>query len=306
METTTTSTETGIQIINPEAIYALAERLNLWWAVKKEHLLLPNGVDSGFYGIVRQDTQEVFASAKETYEVFQNWEMLEIVTRVAESLGTTVARAGMFDGGAKVWVQIERPDWKINGDTVKRWSTSINSFDLTTALRWGTQNLTISCQNTFWASYRSLNTSVKHTRNMRDAVNQSLRALENIEEHDKTLFELFTNMMHTKATEEQTKKVIKLVSGVDTAHSFSQAEKLYSTRKLNIARDVTTSILTELSAKADTLWGLWSGVTHYTTHKASSDNAREKSKLMGSLQRTDERILEEIMGYVQGFAVVNK
>ena len=113
-------------------------------------------------------------------------------------------------------------------------------------------------------------------------------------------------MVHIKATEAQVKKVIKLVSGVDISQTISQSEKLHSTRKLNIAKDVTTSVLTELNAKGDSLWGLWSGVTHYTTHKASSDNARDKSKLMGSLQKTDERILNEIMGYIQGFAVVEK
>jgi prefoldin subunit 5 len=306
METTVKTTGNEITMVNPEAIYELCERLGLMWAVKKEELLLPNGLKSGYYGVVRQDNNAVFSAVKETYEVFQNWEVMEIVTRVAETLGKTVENAGMFDGGAKTFIQIERPDFKVNGDTVKRWSTAINSFDGSTALRWGTQNLTISCQNTFWASYKALTTSIKHTRNMRSIVEQSLKALEKIEEQDKTLFEIFTNMYHTPAKEDQIKKVIQLVSGVDVNKTQQSAQEDYSTRKINIARELSTSIVTELANKGNTLWGLWSGVTHFTTHKASSDNAREKSKLMGSLQRTDESILEEIMGYINGFVPVNR
>ena len=306
METTTVrTTDNEITMTNPEVIFELCEKLGLMWAVKKEELLLPNGLASGFYGVVRQDNSAVFSAVKDTYEIFQNWEVMEVATRVAEALGTTVEKAGLFDGGAKSYIQIERPDFKVNGDTVKRWSTAINSFDGSTALRWGTQNLTISCKNTFWASYKALTTSIRHTRNMRSIIEQSLKALESIDKQDKTLFEIFTNMYHTPATENQVKKVIKLISGVDVNKKESVALEDYSTRKINIARELSTSIVTELASKGNTLWGLWSGVTHFTTHKASSENAREKSKLMGSLQRTDESVLEEIMGYINGFVPTN-
>lgn len=287
------------KMANPQQIYDLCERLGLMWAVKKEHLFLPNGVDSGYFGVVRQDNNSVFQSVKDSYEVYQNWEMAEIVTRVAESLGRTVERGGMFDGGGKTYIQIEMPSVKVNGDQINRWSTAINSFDGSTSLRWGTQSVTIVCQNTFWKAYNLLKTSIKHTRNMRDAVERSLRALETIEESDKTLFELFINMADTKATTEQIKRVINVVTGVDVNKTEAEAKGVYSTRKLNQAQNLSTSVVTELSRHGQSLWGLWCGITHYTTHKASSENAREKSKLMGSLQRVDEEILEEMRKFIQ-------
>ena len=53
-----------------------------------------------------------------------------------------------------------------------------------------------------------------------------------------------------------------------------------------------TSITREMSYKGDNLWGLFSGVTHYTSHKADPTDNRDSSKMAGALQKTDQRVYE--------------
>ena len=135
--------------------------------------------------MVRQDTRK-YLQLQRTYEVFQNWELAEIVSRIAEAKGATVESGGLLDHGAKVFIQFGIQDFQINGDTIKRWATGLGSFDLTTALKWGEQGTRVVCQNTFMMAYGSLTTGIKHTRNMRAIIEQSLLTLDKIEQEDKS------------------------------------------------------------------------------------------------------------------------
>ena len=49
----------------------ILDRFGLNWDVEKQPLLLPSGTESGFFGIVRKDTEKVFTTATQQYEVFR-------------------------------------------------------------------------------------------------------------------------------------------------------------------------------------------------------------------------------------------
>lgn len=283
---------TANENVDPQEVERLIDKFNLYWAVKKEKLFLPDGIETPFFGTVRQDTRKTFAAVKEGYEVFQNWEMAELILRVAEATGGEVERGGTFDGGGKVFLQIGRQDKYVAKDIVQRWVTGINSFDGSTSLKWGGTNTTISCRNSFWAAYRGLDTTIRHTKNMRQLVENSLQVIRKIEEADKTLFEVFANFANTSADQSTIKRVVEKVTSVDIMKKQSEAEKDYSTRAMNNAKELTQSIVTEMSDKGDNLWGLFSGMTHYTSHRAGSDKTREKSKALGNLQRVDQAVFE--------------
>jgi len=279
--------------VNPVNVEKIIEKFNLYWSVKKEPLTLPDGSETPFFATVRQDNRTPFASVKGGYEVFQNWELAELVMRTSEILGSNIDRGGMFDGGGKVYLQIKQESVGLeNNDRIDRWWTAINSFDGSGSLKWGGTNVTISCNNSFWAAYRGLNTSIRHTANMRQLVERSLKVIESIEEADRQLIQVFTDFQNESVEQDQVKKVIEMITRVDVTKRQSEAEKEYSTRALNNAKDLTQSIVSEMSYKGRTLWGLWSGVTHFTTHKAGSDSHREKSKAVGSLARIDQEVFD--------------
>lgn len=270
----------------------ILDRFGLNWDVEKQPLLLPSGTESGFFGIVRKDTEKVFTTATQQYEVFQNNELSDLVQEVGQVLGVDVVRGGLFNGGGKVYLQVPMEDERVGTDLVRRYATAINSHDGTTALRWGASSVTISCSNTFNAASRSLKDSVRHTANMRKAVEDSLRAIKGIKEADATLYDMFRKMVDVRTNERQIQKVVDAVVGVDILKTRSVANDEYSTRRLNQARDLVTSITREMSYKGDNLWGLFSGVTHYTSHKAGRTDSRDSSKMAGALQKTDQRVYE--------------
>jgi hypothetical protein len=219
---------------------------------------------------------------------------------VANELNATETNCGMFKGGARVYMQIGMSDKYVGKDRVKRWANGLNSFDGSTSLRWGAGNQTISCSNIFTPQYmkNALSNSVKHTTNMREAVAQSLKIIETLEAQEETLFEVFNRMATVKATTKQVHETIKLVTGVDVTMTESAARKVYSTRKINNGNALTQSILKEMSYKEQTLWGLFSGVTHFTTHVAGSDAIREESKMMGTLNNVDQKVFNELAAII--------
>ena len=284
--------DTHNELVSASNTAVLLDRFGLNWVVEKQPLLLPSGKPSGLFGVVRKDTDTCFTSASEQYEVFQNQELADLVQEVGQVVGVDVAKGGLFNNGGKVYLQIPLGDKQVGNDTIKRFATALNSHDGTTALKWGASNITISCSNTFNAASKSLENSVRHYKNMRQAVEASLSAVKNIQLQDETLFEQFQRLADKSASKEHVQKVIQAVTGVDTSLKASDAEKAFSTRARNQAYDLATSITREMSYKGDNLWGLFSGVTHYTTHKAGRNGTREVSKMAGALQKTDQRVFD--------------
>jgi len=153
----------GIQVSNNEnsdAVATLLDKYGLRWSVSKQPLLLPSGSDTGFFGIVREDTQTTFATCKDGYVPYQNSELAELLHRISEKTGYEIHSGGMFNGGGKVYLQLSTGN-EINGigknrTKVKGYVTGINGHDGTTSLKWGEVNFTICCRNTFASASRTL------------------------------------------------------------------------------------------------------------------------------------------------------
>lgn len=284
--------------LDPMMIQSMLESFGLDWYVKKEPLFLKTDIGinideaTDYFATVRQDTRTVFATVKGGYEVFQNHELAELVHRVAGSMGASVSRGGSFNGGGQVYLQIGLEDQRVANDRVQRWASGINSFDGSTALRWSPETNTISCQNTFWAAYKRMQNSVKHTTNMRQMVERSLKAIEALNEADNDLFSMFRLFAEKDMKSKNISDVVQHITSVDLTADQKEEEAKHSTRTLNKATDLMDSITSEVNSKGRTLWGLFSGITHFTTHKAGSDKSRDKSKALGSLSRTDNEVFE--------------
>ena len=297
------------EFISKSEVENTLDKFNMNWKVEKKPLhfvdsdvvggiQVVNQHDTDFFGVVRSDNKDCFGAFTKQYEIFQNSELAELVLNVADVIGKPITHGVSFKGGRRVAMQLELEPIKVGQDTIKRYATAINSHDGSTSLRWGTTGVTISCDNQFSAMRKSLESSARHTSNMRRLIDVSLRALENLEESDTSLYETFNKMANIEIENSFVQKVIEKISGVDTKLSMANAQDKYSTRKINICEKITTSIAEEMSYKGKTLWGLFSGVTHYSTHKGGSENSRQESKLTGSLQRLDQSIFNQFSNIV--------
>lgn len=287
----------GNDKVDPMMIQSMLESFGLDWYVKKEPMVIFNPTtgepeETPFFAPVRQDNRHKFGTVKSGYEIFQNHELAELVYRVAGQMGYSVSRGGSFNDGGQVYLQIGLEDQRVGADRVQRWASGINSFDGSTALRWSPETNTISCQNTFWAAYKQMKNSVRHTTNMRSLVERSLKVIEELQEADKDLFEVLAKFSMAEAKRENVEAVVNTITGVDLSTPEKEAKDKYSSRIMNNTADLMDSLAGEFNAKGKTLWGLFSGVTHYTTHQAGTDAARGKSKAMGNLYRVDNSVFE--------------
>ena len=125
-------------MLNTEQIL---EQNGLNWNVVKKPLLYAgectpsanNGLHStDYYGIVREDTGEVFATVKEAYTPTQNHTIIETMQEIAGQNDLEIVKAVPFNEGRKVMIQMKRPNNHvvIGGQDTEQYIYAINSLSL--------------------------------------------------------------------------------------------------------------------------------------------------------------------------------
>lgn len=273
---------------NAEAVATLLDKFGLRWQVEKQGLYLADGTQTNYFAVVRTDNNSVFQTCKDSYVPYQNSELAELLIRISEKTGYEIHKGGMFNDGAKVYLQLNTgnsiPNIGKNHDMVKGFVTGINSHDGSISLKWGLSNITISCKNTFAMASKQLQNKAKHTNSMHDRVDQHLREIGYIIEQEQNLFDQFIKLSEVSVTQKLIQQVVKEITKVDVLDKNYKDSGNYSTYQINRTGELLSSVAQEMQQKGETLWGLFSGVTHYTTHVmpvAKRDNAREESKYIG-------------------------
>jgi phage/plasmid-like protein (TIGR03299 family) len=294
-------------IANAQAVSELLDKYGLRWTVSKQQLYLADGVETPYFAVVKDvtdpdDVPQVFQTCKDSYVPYQNSELAELLIRIADQGGYKIHSGGEFNNGAKVYLQLESgneiKNIGKNNTKVLGYISGINSHDGTTALKWGAVNFTICCRNTFAAAKGSLQNTTKHTNSMQRKVDAYLQDIGLVVRQEQSLFDTFIKLSENKVSQKDIVKVVKEVTDVDIMLDQYEAEQKYSTYQMNRGKELLTSIQSEMSVKGETLWGLFSGVTHYTSHVMpvmTRDNARLESKYLGTANRVDNQVLSLIM-----------
>ena len=289
------------QTENIELVSEILDRFGLRWSVSKQPLMLPDGTETPYMAVVRDDNNAVFTTCKEGYTPYQNSELAELLVRISDKTGYEIHSGGMFNGGGKVYIQLNTGN-EIKGignnrTTVKGFVTGINGHDGTTSLKWGSVNFTICCQNTFAAARGSLQNTARHTSAIHDRVETSIREIVSVTKVEQSIFDTFIKLSQIPVTKDNIKAVVKSVTGVDVDTPRSKAEEIYSAYSVNRSGELLQSISSELLVKGETLWGLFSGVTHYTSHVVpvpKRENARLESKYVGNGSNIDNNVYEMV------------
>ena len=260
------------------------------WKVTKEPMFLQDGTPTNHFAVVREDTREVFASVGKNYMPFQNSDMLALVKSVAEFTDAEVHKAGYFSNGKKVFIQLASPvrldGIGNNNDTVQFYSTCLNSHDGTTPVSWGSSSITISCMNTFNASLKSLKKQGLSVRHSEGTINPLLEQIM----HYKQAFEdsvdssyRIADKMHLMSKAEVTsKQVTAFIDSVFNVDFSSTNLDSINRKKFNRAVELRDAVMSEMAQKGHTAWGMFNGVTKFTTHLSNKNqDVRDSSKMVG-------------------------
>lgn len=256
--------------IKDENVKGILGKSKLDWSVRTEELQTASGIIiPQNIAIIRNDTNKVLSVRGEGYQPYQNEEMAELLYRVSNKTGLQVHRGGFFGEGEKVFVQLKSDDLKLGNDRIEGFLTGINSFDGSTSLAFGPSSLTISCRNTFFAAFRQMTTKIRHTKNMIIRVEDVCQKLEAALKDEK---EIFTNIVKLSETSfDQTVKdaVTRQLFKIPKDVALTDQEQI-STRTRNQMERFYIDLNGELNEKGSNLWGLFSGVTKFTTHSLST------------------------------------
>ncbi len=271
---------------------SILEQANLNWSVKAERLVTAeSNIETKSIAIVRQDNNAILGVHGDGYHPLQNSEMMEILDRISGKMGLPLHKGGYFGEGQKVYVQLKTQDLNIGSDKVKGYLTCVNSFDGSTSLAFGHSNLTISCQNTFFANYREMANKVRHTQKMHERIDIICMQIEDVLRAEQKIFQNITRMSEVKIDQKVRDMVLERILNLDKEERLADLTTL-STRKKNILSDLEVNIAGEIQDKGGNLWGLFSGITKYTTHSLKGDS--NENKLFGVYGRREREVFAEL------------
>jgi phage/plasmid-like protein (TIGR03299 family) len=273
------------------------DQVGLNWTVREESITTESGIIvPKSKAIIREDTNTVLSVHGDGYFPYQNHQMVELLDKVSQQVGLPIHKGGYFGDGEKVFLQLKSNDLKLGNDRVEGFITGVNSFDGSTSLAFGPSNITISCQNSFFAAFRNLNAKIRHTKNMEMRIDDICRGLEGVLEEEKEMFEDIKKLSETKMTKKQedwvTRTLFNIMKDVDL-----NSDKDVSTVTRNRLSRFYVDLNGEIKEKGDNLWGLFSGVTKYTTHSLSKGDNSE-NKMFGTYGQRERQIFKELVELV--------
>lgn len=272
----------------------VSKQSKLDWQVRAEELRTASGiVIPDHVALVREDTQVPLSVVSNSYVPFQNDQLMELLFKVSQQTGVEVFNSGYFGDGQKVFVQLKTNDLNMpKGDKVKGFVTGINSFDGSTSLSFGNSSVTISCQNTFFAALRELKNKIRHTRNMMIRVDEVCKSMEDAIGTEKVMFERIKRMSEVKMTDKVKDLVVRALFDIDSTLDLRKPDEMSTVTRNKMTR-FGSDLGIEVADKGDSLWGLFSGVTRYTTHSAVKGDSTE-SKLFGVYGSRERKIFNEL------------
>ena len=272
---------------------ALLAQANLDWAVESRPLITSgeNPIESEHIAIVRTDTNKILGVHKSSYTAYQNSEMAEILDRISGKMGLPLHRGGFFKDGQKTFIQLKTTDHKLGTDKIKGYLTCINSFDGSTSLAFGHSNVTISCQNTFFASIKDLNNKVRHTSSIHGRVDLICLQIEEVLRQEALIYNKIDKMAQYEIAPEVREMVYTHILNLQKEERLADVKSL-TKQKQNVYKDMQVEMAKEIADKGENLWGLFSGITKYTTHRLKGDST--ENKLFGVYGNREREVFSKL------------
>jgi phage/plasmid-like protein (TIGR03299 family) len=271
-------------------------KAGLNWKVKSEPIQTVSGIlIPDRIALVREDTNKVLGIHTEIYSPYQNDELLDLLFKISQQSGLVVHTGGSFKGGEKVWFQLKSNDLNLGNDRIEGYVSGFNSFDGRTALAFGNAKITVSCMNTFWTGYKSVATKLRHSSTMRPRIDEILKQIDVLLKEEQLQFGEITKLSETRMTPEVKELITKRLFEISVEEKLDNPE--FSTNLKNRLWRFNYDLGIEIAQKQDNLWGLFSGVTRYTTHSMKRGDNSE-GKMLGRTGVIEREIYKELVGMV--------
>lgn len=282
-----------------EKVYQILEQTGLNWTVNQVPLVSQsdklelNNLSTSSTGIFRNDNGAWLGTVSGTYVPYQNHELAQTIIGASQGFGLDVSKGGILQQGKKVYLQTELNEEFIGKSGVKRYITALNSHNGSTSIGFGSTNVVVVCQNTFYKAYKEIN-KFRHTASAKDRILLAMQDLRKAIQLDENLMKNFKVMSDTRLSDEIFAKIIDKCFRIN----IDSKTKDISTQKLNQLEKVNKAIETEINLEGATLWGLFNGVTRFTNHY-SNTKSKEEYIMTGGGYQTNLVAYETIMNWIE-------
>ena len=137
-----------------------------------------------------------------------------------------------------------------------------------------------------------MDTKVRHTKNMVLRVDEICRGLERVIEEEQVMFQDIKRMSETRLNKKQEDWVTRTLFNIMKDVDLNNEEQVSTVTRNKLTR-FYVDLNGELREKGDNLWGLFSGVTKYTTHSMTKGDNSE-NKMFGTYGNRERMIFQEL------------
>lgn len=232
----------------------------------KESAIYTNDTVIDGYKAISKNSGEILSVMKDSYFPMYNSDFMESVNRMSEISGFEISGYSEISGGMKIAGHLKNntENLMIGNFPIEDYLVLGSSFDGSTSFFLGTNTTLVRCQNQF--SRISKMEKVRHTKSSPKRVDELLRTLDIYFQNRKEMFANFERMGNFKIDEKIKREAMEYVLGI------KQEDKLLdkiSTRKQNQLSLMDSAMLVELAEVGNNLFGIFNGVTKYTSHLMS-------------------------------------
>lgn len=286
------------ELTHEEIVCQILDEFDLNWEVEKiqnKYEFVGVQKNSSSYALVNATTGDEISVVSKSYVPTQNYEVVDLILRALKGLGNyTINNATVFNGGKRIFYQIYLEGYQEIGlDQVKPIITVIDSNDRSASLAIGIGNKVKSCNNEFWAFYDRAEFKFRHNLSMEEKLKLLPKALtEGILKCNDLMTE-FNEWAYTYISDrhihEMVEKVLQPPSEEERTDPETGEIKDHSSNMKNKLELLYECITNETAEKGKTLWGLFNGVTLYTTHHATHPK-RKNGDLESSVGGNNSRL----------------
>ncbi len=283
------------------------------WDVKKRDIVDINGnVISGYKEIYRKgndndDANETIAVMKKSYNPITTAKFTDIVEGIAGSIGAEVAgytdwnHATMGRTRQVITAQILLTEaLSIAGSKVQGYLTIGTGFDGQRSFYVGHTNEYLRCENQWGSIITSL--TARLTKNVLLKVEDIVENIQLYTEYEKELYKNFLKFQDVKIDEGIIQECIARIAGLtdeEKALNFKERQEELSTQKLNKMDDIAACVRTEAAELGHNAWGMFNGITKYTTHVMSSRTQESFGNLFGAKNTANHKAYDLALELMQ-------
>jgi len=257
----------------------LVETLN-WEAQKKSISISVNGsnkVVPNFTAIVRDDSHETLSIVKKKYNLLSNKDFMTLVHDICEISRFELKGFQSIQGGEIILGYLKNgdPNFKIGNLKAEDYLVFGNSFTRKTSLFVGTSTKILSCQNQFGQIHQNI--KIPHFSTMEKRIQEMKTFFINYFQTKQDMLNALNGFQNIKISPEIIEEAITYILDLEKFDKLDDAPKQRQSKII----DLRESITSEMMKIGENGWGLFNGITHFTTHKISGK--RSSNETIGNL-----------------------